>query len=315
MRIKPLRGYRYGIGRERDVSKVVAPPYDQISDETQAWLYAASPDNVVRISYPREPSGGGDRYLEARATLDRWLAEAAWTPEDRPAIYPYEQTYRVDGHELRRQGFIALGEASDYARGVVRPHERTHSGPKADRLRLLQATGADTGLLFMLTADPGGRLLEATTGAGEPVAVARDLRGELHRLWRITDAAAIARVQALMADAEVTIADGHHRYETAVEYARHHPAAADKLMAFFSLQAPGLTIFPNHRLVHGVAGFDLARFLEAARAWFDVAPLGDPLGFHPQHRALAVVAGPAAAVLRLRDEAFERIAWPPGTSR
>src|SRR4029077_5612389 len=113
----------------------------------------------------------------------------------------------------------------------------------------------------------------ATAATGEPLAEARDLRGELHRLWRITDAEAIRRIVALMAPAQVIIADGHHRYETAVEYRRRHPAAEDKLMAFFTLEAPGLTIFPNHRLVHHVADFSLARLLERARRWFDVAPL------------------------------------------
>jgi uncharacterized protein (DUF1015 family) len=237
-----------------------------------------------------------------------------WAREERPAIYPYTQTYRVDGREVTRTGFVALGEVSDYARGVVRPHERTHAGPKQDRMRLLQATGADTGLLFMLTSDPAGRLLAATAPAGEPIAEARDLRGEVHRLWRITDSAAIARVEGLMAPAPVIIADGHHRYETAVEYARRHPGSDDKLMAFFTLEAPGLTIFANHRLVHGVAGFAPERLGEAARRWFDVTTLPDPLAFRPAPTRIGVVAGAEALVFALREGAAADIAWPAGTS-
>src|SRR5205823_6906902 len=111
--------------------------------------------------------------------LDGWLARGVWRREDRPAIFPYTQTYRVGGQSVTRQGFVALGEASDYTRGVVLPHERTHAGPKKDRLDLLEATRADVGLLFMLVSDPGAELLRATAPSGEPVAEARDLQGEL----------------------------------------------------------------------------------------------------------------------------------------
>jgi len=312
VRVRPFRGYRYAIGREREISKVVAPPYDQISAEQQDALYAMSPANIVRVSYPRDD---GDKYARARATLDAWLAEGVWGQEESPAIYPYHQTYRVGSREVTRVGLVALGQVTDYAGGEVLPHERTHAGPKQDRMRLLEATGADTGLLFMVVADASGALLEASRPGGEPIAEARDLRGERHRLWRVTDAAAVARVQAALAAARVIIADGHHRYETAVEYARRHPGADDKLMAFFSLDAPGLTIFPNHRLVHRVDGFSLARLSAGARRWFEVAPLADPLAFRPTNRALGVVTADSAVTLTLRPDAFDAVPWPAGTSR
>src|SRR5688500_6363338 len=314
MRVRPFRGYRYAIGRERDLGKVVAPPYDQISPEQQEQLYALSPANIVRISYPRA-ADGGDRYGAARATLERWSAERVWEPEERPAVYPYHQTYRVDGREVTRVGLVALGQVTDYARGEVLPHERTHAGPKEDRLRLLEATGADTGLLFMLVSDPGGELLAVSTPAGEPIAEARDLKGERHRLWRVDDDDTITRVQRLLAGVPVIIADGHHRYETAVEYARRHPGRDDKLMAFFSMEAPVLTIFSNHRLVHGVSDFSLSRLLTAAQRWFDVAPLDDPAAFRPTNRTLAVVTADGAARLTLRPDAFDAIPWPAHTSR
>jgi len=312
VRVRPFRGYRYAIGREPEISKVVAPPYDQISAEQQDALYAMSPANIVRVSYPRDD---GDKYARARATLDAWLAEGVWGQEESPAIYPYHQTYRVGSREVTRVGLVALGQVTDYAGGEVLPHERTHAGPKQDRMRLLEATGADTGLLFMVVADASGALLEASRPGGEPIAEARDLRGERHRLWRVTDAAAVARVQAALAAARVIIADGHHRYETAVEYARRHPGADDKLMAFFSLDAPGLTIFPNHRLVHRVEGFSLARLSAGARRWFEVAPLADPLAFRPTNRALGVVTADSAVTLTLRPDAFDALPWPAGTSR
>src|SRR4030095_5097853 len=153
MEIRPFRGYRGAGAAPRDVSAVVAPPYDQISPETQDRLYAMSPHNIVRASYPRDAA---EKYLGARAVLDRWLAEGVRRREARPSatISPYQQAYTVDGQSVTRTGFVALGEVSDYARGVVLPHERTHAGPKRDRMELLEATGADIRLLFLLTAAP-----------------------------------------------------------------------------------------------------------------------------------------------------------------
>jgi uncharacterized protein (DUF1015 family) len=211
-------------------------------------------------------------------------------------------------------GFIALGEVTPYEAGVVLPHERTHAGPKKDRLQLLEATGADMGLLFMLVGDPDGALLRATVPEGDPIAEARDLRGEVHRLWRLTDAATVARVTALMESRQVIIADGHHRYETAVEYAATHPAAAYKMMAFFALEAPGLTILPNHRLVHDVPGFSLAQVARDARRWFRVDHLLDPMAFRATAHAIGVVTGDGAATLTLKEDAFDRVPWPSGTS-
>ena len=314
MKIGAFRGYRYGLGQPRDLSKVVAPPYDQISPQTQEQLLALSPHNIVRVTLPRDQPGA-DKYQGARQVLEAWLAEGVWAREERPAIYPYHQTYAVGGASVTRAGFVALGEVSDYGEGIVRPHERTHAGPKQDRMRLLETTGADVGLLFMLVSDPQRVLLEALTPTGEPIAEARDLQGQLHRVWRITDGATIAGVQALMAPKSVIIADGHHRYETAVEYARRRPGARHKLMAFCTLEAPGLTIFPNHRLVNHVDGFTLEGLGKAACAWFDVGPLDDPLRFRPTNRTVGVVAGRQAMVFGLREDAFERLPWPRGTSR
>jgi uncharacterized protein (DUF1015 family) len=306
--VRAFRGYRYDPTRAGDPSAVVAPPYDQISPEIRATLEGMSPLNVVRLTLPRHG------YAAARATLNHWLATGVFQREAAPAVYPYHQEYAGEGRPVVRQGFVALGEVTDYAEGVVRPHERTHAGPKEDRLRLLEATGADLGLLFMLVDDGGGRLAAATEPSGPPLVEARDLRGEIHRLWRITEPDAVARVQALMADRPVIIADGHHRYETAVEYRRRHPEARWKLMAFFALDGPGLTIRPNHRLVHHVPGFALERLPGAVATWFEIGPLPDPIA--PVPGAIVVVAGQDGdgAVLRLRPEAAATIDWPFGSS-
>jgi uncharacterized protein (DUF1015 family) len=311
MRISPFRGYRYAGSMARDISAVVAPPYDQISPEMQDRLYAMSPYNIVRVTYPKDAA---DKYQGAKGVLERWLADGIWAREERPAIYPYHQTYTVGGRSVTRMGFVALGEVSDYARGTVLPHERTHAGPKRDRMQLLEATAADAGLLFMLTADPDGDLRRATTPIGDPIAEARDLKGEQHRLWRLTEDASVRRVRELMAPRQVIIADGHHRYETAVTYAPRQPDARYKLMAFFALEAPGLTILPNHRLVHGVQGFDFDDFVQMAARWFEVSSLADPSTVELENRSIAVVSGPDAALLRLRPGARNLIAWPEKTS-
>lgn len=314
MKITALRGYRFSAPDGSDVSAVVAPPYDQISPEMQAQLYAMSPANIVRATLPMDDPAA-DKYALAAEVLDRWIAEGVWARDPAPAIYPYQQTYAIHGQTVTRSGFVALGELSDYQQGIVLPHEQTHSGPKRDRLRLLEATGADIGLLFMLVGDPGGELQAATTPTGPPIAEARDLRGEHHRLWRITDPVAIGQVCSLMAPRQVIIADGHHRYETAVDYARTHPEAREKLMAFFALEAPGLTILANHRLVRGIPGFSALRLLDAARPWFDARPLDDPHGFHPAPRRMGFVTREGSWVLRLRDDALDHVPWPLERSR
>lgn len=314
MKITALRGYRYARGGPRDFSSVVAPPYDQISPDTQDRLYALSPHNIVRVTYGKDEPGL-DKYARARSVLDGWLADGVWARDEEPAIYPYHQRYQVQGRLVVRRGFIALGEVSHYAQRTVLPHERTHAGPKLDRLKLLEATAADMGLLFMLVSDASGEIRDATEPRGEPLVEARDLRGEWHGLWRITDPAAIATVQALMAPRPVIIADGHHRYETAVEYAQRHPTADAKLMAFFALEAPGLTILANHRLLNGVEGFSLANLAATADPWFEVSPMSDPLSFRPTPRRIGVVTTEGAAVFTLRPDTLDRIAWPAVTSR
>jgi len=332
--IRPFRAYRYNPSKVSDLSAVVAPPYDQIDLEIQSRLYALHPWNVVRITFGREEPGDDgqrNRYRRAREHLDRWLAEEVFVRDSEPAIYPYHQTYRAGGATITRQGLIALGELTDYERRVVRPHERTHAGPKEDRLRLLEATGGDFGLIFMLVGDPDAELLRAAAppDGAEPIAEARDLMGEAHRLWRITDPRAIARVREFMADKPVIIADGHHRYETALAYRRARPGADFKLMAFFSLEAPGCTILPNHRLVHDLPAFAPEEICARAEPWFEVTrfpaaeePEGEGERFVERlasaaaagRVAVGFVAGktPWSALLTLRPDAADRIAWPPG---
>ena len=335
MRILPFRGYRYNAAKVPDLSRVVAPPYDQIDPETRDSLHALHPWNFVRVTLGRpEPgdSGDHDRHRRAREYLDGWIAEGLLIRDPEPALYPYLTTYRAEGETLSRMGFVVLGELTEYAEGVVLPHERTHAGPKAERLEHLEATGADTGLIFTVTNDPTGELLRAAQPPQTPpVAVAQDLKGELHQLWRITDRGAIARIQALMAERRLIIADGHHRYETALEFRRRHPGADLKLLAVFALEAPGLTIFPTHRLLHNVEGFEVGALLARVERWFEIergpavsdpameaAALTQALDVRTRvgRLTIAAVAGSEGPgwLLTLRPDAFDAVPWPERTS-
>ena len=334
MKILPVRGIRFNPEKVGELSLVVAPPYDQIDEAIQSRLYGMHPNNIVRITFGRDEAGDDstrNKYLRARETFHRWLGDGVLMQESEPAIYVHHQIYRAGGKQITRQGFIALGELTDYSQKIVFPHERTHAKPKEDRLRLLETTGGDFGLGFMLFNDPEGRLLHVTVSAiaQPPLAEARDLKGELHRLWRITDSLTIQQVQALMAPKTVIIADGHHRYETALGYSHSHPEAKYKLMAFFSMDAPGVTIFPNHRLVHDVEGFSPQTLITQAKHWFDVVQVqaqatAEAEGaammarLHAEARAGRVAIGLVtgsehqSVLFTLRPDAFDRIPWPPG---
>jgi uncharacterized protein (DUF1015 family) len=308
--VRAVHALRYDVARVGDLSRVIAPPYDVITSDEQDALYDASPYNVIRLILPREAA----RAEAASRTLREWMAGGILVRDPAPAVFLYAQTFTLpDGSTKTREGVLLSLGLEEFSRGVVLPHEKTLPGPKADRLAIIRATGANLSPIFGLYARRGECARDILGVSGPPLVEATNTSGG-HRLWRVTDAAAIARFAASLADERVIIADGHHRYETAVEYARRHPGAGEKLLAFFALEAPGLTILPNHRLLHGVPGFSLSGLAGPAREWFEVTPLDDPLAFRPARDRLGVVTGEGAAVLTLRDGADARIAWPAGTS-
>jgi uncharacterized protein (DUF1015 family) len=248
--IRPLRAIHYAPGVPLD--DVVAPPYDVIDDEQRAALLARSPENVVEVDLPQ----GDDPYGRAASTFARWLDEGVLARDEEPALWALTQEYSdPDGKRRTRSGFFAAVRVTDYGPGRIRPHERTHPGPKEDRLRLTRATRANLSPIFSLYADPRRRAwtaLEPAT-AGAPFGETHDPDGTVNRLWRVADPGAIAAVTDALADAELLIADGHHRYETARVYAEEAgtEAAGWVLMCLVALEDPGLTVFPTHRLVRG----------------------------------------------------------------
>src|SRR3954454_8363900 len=248
--VQSLRTLRYDLGAIGALEDVIAPPYDVIDDALRAELAARSPFNVVEIDLPR-PAEGRDPYLHAADTFQAWRQEGVLVQEREPALWLLQQEYTApDGSERTRKGFFARVRVEDYGPGRIRPHERTHPGPKEDRLRLTRATRANMSPIFCL--HPGATLV---TGEGEPFADVTDPDGTRNRLWRVGDPDRIRAVQDALADAELLIADGHHRYETARTYADEiggEGAHRQVLMNLVSMSDRGLAIFPTHRVVSGL---------------------------------------------------------------
>jgi uncharacterized protein (DUF1015 family) len=282
-KIFPFQPYRYTL-KAGSLSDVVTQPYDKISPAMQSRYLSQSPYNLVRVILgERKPADNetDNVYTRAANHLCDWIARGVLEKEAEPSLYAYYQEFKVpdSDEKLVRKGFIGLGAVEPYAEGVVHRHEQTLSGPKKDRLELLRHTQAHFGQLFMLYPDPAGgidRLLDEAAQAA-PDGVTLDEYGALHRIWRISDSARIARIQELMADKKLLIADGHHRYEMALAFRGENPRmpGADKvMMTFVNMHAPGVKILATHRLVSGMAHFQPAEFLRRAAEDFDVAKVG-----------------------------------------
>jgi uncharacterized protein (DUF1015 family) len=278
-RVEPLAALHYDPAVAGPLQALAAPPYDVIDPAQRAQLAARSPYNVVAIDLPEDPDGG-DPYAHAARVLDGWRADGAVVRDDEPALWALVQDYTApDGRRLTRHGLFARVRVEDYGPGTIRPHERTHPGPKEDRLRLTRATRANLSPIFSLYSDPelrAWRALEPGTSA-EPFGEVVDDDGTRNRLWRVADRDAIAAVRDALADVELLIADGHHRYETARVYAEEVGGEGPHryvLMCLVALQDEGLTVFPTHRLVSGLRGTDKPEALATTlRAAFDIAPV------------------------------------------
>jgi uncharacterized protein (DUF1015 family) len=236
----------------------------------------ASPNNLVRVILgERKPTDNDSDnvYTRATQTMQEWIASGVWARDAEPGMFAYFQEFVVPdtGERLVRKSFIALGQVEEYSAGIVFRHEQTLSGPKKDRMELLKHTHTHFEPIFMLYPDPSGAidtLLDAAT-SGAPIDTVTDEYGAIHRIWKV-GAEASAQIQQLMDDKKLLIADGHHRYETAMAFQREHPdlpGARRMIMAFVNMHSAGLKILATHRLVNGV---DPAGFLTAAAADFDV---------------------------------------------
>ncbi len=288
--IRSFRGIRYDMAKVGNQSDVVAPPYDVIGPELQDRLYNASPYNAIRLELNRvEPNDepGRDRYSRAAKFLKDWRREGVLQEEPHPALYVYHQSYEVEGQTHTRKGFFARVRLEPFGEGKIFPHEQTLSGPKADRLALYHATGFNLSPIFGLYPDTENAVLQAIeAGIKDRTPLeAIDHLGVVNRIWPVYDQEAHTAAQGLIAAKPVFIADGHHRYETALKYRDERAAAGELtgpddpanfcLMMLVSMSDPGLLILPTHRLVSGFPGLTSETLAERLATEFDVRIIGE----------------------------------------
>lgn len=284
--IIPFRGVLYNAAKVGDMSRVMAPPYDVISPEKQDDLYSRHKNNIVRLDLGKTDPSDTDtdnRYTRAASEMRKWLSEGLLARDERPAVYYYTQTYNLkDGTKQTRRGFIALTRLVDFGKGV-HPHEKTLSGPKADRLKLMLASNANFSCIFSLYSEPKpgiNTLLERAAKNYSPTIDVKDDDGIENRVWRIDDPALIKAVADGMLDKTLFIADGHHRYETALNYRNMMREKTGKftgdepcnyvMMYFSNMDDEGMTIWPTHRVVHSLKDFSEDAFLAECGKYFDV---------------------------------------------
>lgn len=321
--IIPFRGYRYDPAVVGEVSDVVTPPYDRVYPDVQQACYQRSSHSIVRIIKGRveaTDSDGNNVYTRAAEYLNEWIAKEILIRDTEPAFYAYHQTYSFEGEHLVRKGVIALGKLEPEK---VHAHEKTLKGPKEDRLKLMQATEANFGHIFMLYDDPARateKALQKLIESEAPLIEVVDADENSHQVWRITDGDVIAAIQAALDDKDLYIADGHHRYETAVNYMNEcqangwQPNAPEsfgvRMMTLFNVAEAGMSIRPIHRLVHGIEGFEAESFLAAAAERFHVEKhdtvdaMVDATRNGRQQHTVGCVAGDFAVTLTLKDLAI-----------
>jgi uncharacterized protein (DUF1015 family) len=272
--IYPFQPYRYAPAAG-PLGDLVTQPYDKIYPDMRARYLAASPYNLVRIILGEKfetDTNTGNVYTRAAAHLQDWIAKGVLARDAEPSFYPYFQEFTDPdtGERLTRKGFIGLGKVEEYSAGVVHRHEQTLSGPKKDRLELLRHAKGHFGQIFMLYPDAQGAvdtLLDEAAGSA-PLGEVTDEYGAVHRIWRLSNPAKVAEITQRMSDKKLVIADGHHRYETALAYSKENPteAAQRVMMTFVNMHAPGLRILATHRLVNALDEFAPAALLERLRA-------------------------------------------------
>ena len=288
--IAPFRALRYDQSKV-SLNKTVTQPYDKITPAMQERYYDANPYNLVRIVLGKKETGDdveNNPYTRAAKYFSDWRREGIFKPDTEPSVYLYVQQFTVPGgiEQLEQRGFIALGKVEDYATKVVYRHEQTLAKPKADRLDLLRATKAHFEQIFMLYSDPASEIDNALDPKTPADMETIDEYKVSHKVWKVSDPKLVQLVRDKMADKKLIIADGHHRYETALNYRNERRAAAGSasspdapyefvVMTFVNMDRPGLVILPTHRVVHGLSSFSSDALRDGAKAYFRVKEI-DP---------------------------------------
>ena len=287
--LRPFRALRYDPARVQP-QLAVTQPYDKITPAMQEKYYAANPYNLVRIILGKAEPGDNDQsnvYTRAATSFADWRRSGVLKPDAESCLYTYTQSFTVPGSDVKaeRRGFIAAGQIEEYSAGVVFRHEQTLAKPKSDRLNLLRATKAHFGHIFMLYSDAGEVDALLASSAAPDIEVT-DEYAVIHRVWKISDPAIIKAVQEKMKNQRLIIADGHHRYETSLNYRNERRAAAETeitgrdrlenppydnvMMTLVNMNSPGMVILPTHRVVHGLTNFSDDKFVEQASKHFRV---------------------------------------------
>jgi uncharacterized protein (DUF1015 family) len=278
--IRPFRGWRYNPTRVPDLSLVITQPYDKIPKELQQTYLARHPYSFVHLILP----AAAEPYSYSAASCRQWASQGILVRDSQPTIYVLHQDFEVGGRRKTRKSFVAAIRADEFEKGTVLPHERTLSKPKADRLNLLRATRTDYEQIFMLYSDPEGVVEQALAPTGPPTLQATDDYGVVQRVWPITDPAKLAAVHKALSDKVMLIADGHHRYETALNFRQEMEQAgtvADdaalrfKSTAFVNIADPGLVILPTHRLLYGLGELNWDDTFARIAKLFETKPIKD----------------------------------------
>jgi uncharacterized protein (DUF1015 family) len=286
--IRPFAGVRFA--NRQDISNLIAPPYDVLDEAGKARLQAKDPHNIVNVDLPHLPAktvGPDETYARANQKLQAWMTEGVLKRDGRPATYPYAQTYEHRGHKYNRRGVITLVKLSPFGEGHVIPHEKTYKGPIEDRLKLMRATGMQLSPIFGLFSDPKNEvtsLLFQNVSRPQLTATMDRVRNDL---WSVIDAEIENQMIDLMGTKAIYIADGHHRYTTALQYQKEAEAANGGplppdhpanycMFVLVGMQDPGLMILPTHRLIGGLAAFDFDALQAALAPNFQISELPVP---------------------------------------
>lgn len=288
--VNGFRGFRYNPEKIEDLKEVFAPPYDVISSREQEELYGLSPYNVVRLILPN--CGGEQKYIKAGERLRDWISGEILIQDAEPSVYPYEQEFDLDGKKITRRGFIAAVRIEDFSSKIILPHERTFPKPKMDRLKLTLACKANLSPVFSIYSDPGGSVQKAIDKymGDDPLAdfVYRD--GVRNRIWKISDRDLLSMIRTTMSDYNLLIADGHHRYETALEYRNIQRNLSNGgsgsepyeyvMMYLCCAEDGGLVINPTHRVIKNIGYSDTGRFFGELGRRFSIEekPIDEAVG-------------------------------------
>lgn len=280
--IKGYKGLRFNCEKAGKIEELVCPPYDIISDQQREEYIKTNPHNIIRLELPK----GDDKYNKAAEILNDWLEKGILVKEDKPAIYIYEEEFTAYGERKAIKGIICRVKLEEFSKGIILPHEFTLSKAKEDRLNLMKATNCNFSQIYSLYMDGGKNTLGKidSLSKSEPDIQLQDNDNVTHRMWIIKDEKAIADICSDFADRKLYIADGHHRYETALNYrnylreqglAKEGDACDYQMMMLVDMEHPGLVVFPTHRLVRNLDSFNAERVIDGCKEYFDVTEHSD----------------------------------------